>query len=533
MLSTQNIALAVKKISFKVEEDFKFLPWQYVWVIIPDLKIKDEQGNRRAFSILNTENEDNIIEIVARFSESGYKQSLFALDAGDEVTIHGPFGSSFVIDDSTPDNIVMIAGGVGIAAFLPMIETIKNKKLKHRSNLIYLNKDEQSTPFLEELKSLKKSMDFFDYTLKYDKFSSEDAVEASKNLNNNAQWWIVGPQGMVDFVYKILEGVGISRADMIFENFYPTNEYDLTAEDVAKNLAHDNVFAQALENSTNHTIITNSEGIVLYANRAAQETTGYSEQEMLGNTPRLWGGLMSPEFYKELWQRKSSGLPFEGEIINRRKSGEVYYAMAHIAPIFNKQKKVVGFIGTEEDLTELKIQQEKTRNSEERLKFAVEGSRDGLWDWNIKSGDVYLSPQWKAMLGYSNKDLKGRYEEWEKLLHPDDKEKTMKALKAHLDGKTPFFETEYRILCKNGEYKWILARGIVTSRDKKLKPLRAVGTHTDITEARTREKELEKLNKFMVGRELRMVELKKEIEKLSGQKKSPTDGREDHSENKV
>lgn len=533
MVSTENVAQAVKKIRFQVQEDFKFSAWQYIWVELPDLKIQDQKGNRRAFSILNTINEDNIIEIVARFSESGYKQSLFALDTGDTVTFYGPFGSSFVIDEHTPDNIIMIAGGVGIAAFLPMIRTIKDNALKQRSHLIYLNKDEQSTPFLKELKNLKKAMDYFDYTLSYEKLSAKLINNINKDLKNNAQWWVAGSQGMVDFTYKILESEGISRADMVFENFYPTPVHNLTADDVAKNLAHDNVFAQALQNSTNHTIITDAEGTVLYANKAAQNTTGFSEQEILGNTPRLWGGLMSPEFYQELWKRKTSGLPFEGEIINRRKNGELYYAMAHIAPIFDKDKHLVGFIGTEEDLTELKVQQEKTRNSEERLKFAVEGSRDGLWDWNITNGDVYLSPQWKAMLGYSEKDLKGKFEEWERLLYPDDKEKTMKALKEHLEGKTPYFEAEYRIRCKNGEYKWVLSRGIVTSRDRKLKPLRAVGTHTDITDARTRERELEKLNKFMVGRELRMVELKKEIEKLSGQKESQSNDTEDHSENTV
>ncbi len=305
--------------------------WQYVWVEIPNLAIKDVRGNRRAFSILNTKNDDNFVEIVARFSESGYKQSLFALDTGDDVTLYGPFGNSFVIDEKTPDNIIMIAGGVGIAAFLPMINTIKNEKLKQRSYLIYLNKDEESTPFLDELKGLKKNMDFFDYSTVYDKLSVHCINSINKDLKNNAQWWIAGSQGMVDYTYDILESIGVSRADMVFENFYPTPKHNLTADDVAKNLANDNVFAQALENSTNHTIITDSEGIVLYANRAAQNTTGFSEQEILGNTPRLWGGLMSPKFYKDFWKRKTSGLPFEGEIINRRKSGEVYYAMAHIA----------------------------------------------------------------------------------------------------------------------------------------------------------------------------------------------------------
>ena len=519
-MSTETVALAVKKIRFQVQENFDFLPWQYVWVEIPELTIKDEKGNRRAFSILNTQNDDNFVEIVARFSESGYKQSLFALDTGDEVNFYGPFGNSFVIDEKTPDNIIMIAGGVGIAAFLPMINTIKNEKLKQRSYLIYLNKDEESTPFLDELKSLKKSMDFFDYLTVYDKLSTDAINSINKDLKNNAQWWIAGSQGMVDFTYKILKDEGISRADMVFENYYPTPVYNLTADDVAKNLANDNVFAQALENSTNHTIITDSEGTVLYANRAAQVTTGFSEQEILGNTPRLWGGLMSPEFYQELWKRKISGLPYEGEIINRRKSGEVYYAMAHIAPIFDKEKHLVGFIGTEEDLTELKKEQAKTKNSEERLRFAIEGSQDGLWDWNLETDEVYFSPRWKAMLGFKDDEIKASVKEWEKRVHPDDIKAVEELINACIEGKTPFYESTHRVLCKNGKYKWILDRGMVTSRDKAGKALRMVGTHTDVTEEKTREDEITKLNNFMVGRELKMAELKKEIKQLRKQSES-------------
>src|SRR3989344_3711420 len=174
--SVEMVAEAVKRISFKISEPFSFSPGQYVWVEIPELKIKDPKGGRRAFSVSNLQNKENSISIVARLSESGYKQSLFALDPGDEVNIHGPFGSSFTLNNrkSQTKNVIMIAGGVGIASFLSTIETIKNQSSHVKIFLAYFNKKKETTPFLKELEEFKKNNDFFDYTASYDFFSWND-----------------------------------------------------------------------------------------------------------------------------------------------------------------------------------------------------------------------------------------------------------------------------------------------------------------------------------------------------------------------
>lgn len=100
---------------------------------------------------------------------------------------------------------------------------------------------------------------------------------------------------------------------------------------------------------------------MLFASKAAENITGYKQEEILGNTPRLWGGLMSHKFYIDFWKKIKSGESFDGEIINRRKNGEVYYAIAHIDPIFGENKEIIGYIGTEEDISKLiKIDQAKS-----------------------------------------------------------------------------------------------------------------------------------------------------------------------------
>ena len=178
-----------------------------------------------------------------------------------------------------------------------------------------------------------------------------DVRSIAPNLSGDTEWWITGPQMMVDQVVGVLETKQVSRQDMVFENYYPTERHSLTKEIVEAQNSSDNLFAKAIQNSTNHTVITDVNGVVLFANKAAERITGYSLGEIFGNTPRLWGGMMDRKFYSDLWKRVGRGESFSGEIVNRRKNGELYHALAHIAPIFGENEKIIGYIGTEEDIT--------------------------------------------------------------------------------------------------------------------------------------------------------------------------------------
>ncbi|MFX4728916.1 PAS domain-containing protein, partial [Acinetobacter baumannii] len=90
----------------------------------------------------------------------------------------------------------------------------------------------------------------------------------------------------------------------------------------------------------------------------------------------------------------------------------------------------------------------------------------------------------KTMLGYAEQDIGNALSECSERVHPDDLPRVMADVQAHLDGRTPGYRNEHRMLCRNGEYKWILDRGKVISNDADGRPLRMVGTHTDITERR-------------------------------------------------
>ncbi len=139
--------------------------------------------------------------------------------------------------------------------------------------------------------------------------------------------------------------------------------------------------------------------------------------------------------------------------------------------------------------------------SEERWKFATEGVGDGVWDWKVQTNEVYYSKLWKEILGYNESEIGNSFVEWDKRIHPNDKEQALKNLSNYLEGFTPEYKSEHRLLCKDGSYKWILSRGKVIERDNNGSPLRVIGTHSDISERKKADNELyesnEKLQAFL------------------------------------
>ena len=131
---------------------------------------------------------------------------------------------------------------------------------------------------------------------------------------------------------------------------------------------------------------------------------------------------------------------------------------------------------------------------ENRWKLALESSGDGVWDWNVATGDQTHSLQWKEMLGYSALEIGTGYDEFTSRVHPDDLAQAQAAASACLEGKVPDYAVDLRLRCKDGSWKWVLSRGKVVSRDAQGRPLRMIGTHTDINERKQTEAELRALN---------------------------------------
>ncbi|MBG1245637.1 PAS domain-containing sensor histidine kinase [Nostoc sp. NZL] len=136
--------------------------------------------------------------------------------------------------------------------------------------------------------------------------------------------------------------------------------------------------------------------------------------------------------------------------------------------------------------------EEVLRESEQRWQLALRGNNDGIWDWNVKTNEVFFSVRWKEMLGYEDHEISNHLDECVTRVHPDELDWVTQTIQQHFAQKTPFYTIEYRILCKDGTYKWILDRGQALW-DEDGNVVRMVGSHTDITERKQAEKALSNL----------------------------------------
>jgi len=132
---------------------------------------------------------------------------------------------------------------------------------------------------------------------------------------------------------------------------------------------------------------------------------------------------------------------------------------------------------------------ERLRISQERYELAARGASGGLWDWNLRTDELYYSPRWKTMLGYEEDEIEPTLHAWLELVHDEDRSRVDRRLREHLAGKTALFEDTYRIRAKSGEYRWMLCRGLAI-RDATRGPLRVAGSQTDVTEMKRAEARL-------------------------------------------
>lgn len=174
--------------------------------------------------------------------------------------------------------------------------------------------------------------------------------------------------------------------------------------------------------------------------------------------------------------------------------------IAHICqPVVNQAGVYLGRRATNRDISErVRLETERQqaedllRLHEEQLQLALEASGDGLWDWNVVTGEVYYSPRWLAILGYAPEDLPGTLAGWINLMHPDDKPWVMEWLQAHLQESSVSYTFDYRVLTKAGTWLWVANYGKVVARNAAGKALRIIGTQRDISDRKLRELALQR-----------------------------------------
>lgn len=183
----------------------------------------------------------------------------------------------------------------------------------------------------------------------------------------------------------------------------------------------------------------------------------------------------------------ATGKPWQYELAAGDSVNRVWYDV-RLSPILVNDR-VDSAILTANEITERKLAEEALRNSEERFSLAVRGANDGIWDWDLESDQIYFSQRWKKMLGFSESEVSSSPDEWLGRIHPDDLAQVRHDLQAHLEGFTPHFVSEHRIMHKGGAYRWGLVRGLAIRNEGK-KAHRLSGSLTDITARKTTEERL-------------------------------------------
>lgn len=220
----------------------------------------------------------------------------------------------------------------------------------------------------------------------------------------------------------------------------------------------------------------------VFANRAYLDWFGKTKEQMVGITLEQ---LLGPIYPKNLpYLRAAYGgqvQVFEREI--PAPDGRLRSSLATYRPHF-VDGVVRGLLVHVVDVTALKRIEQRHRESEERLELVLEATGAGAWDWNIETGEVFFSNYWMASLGYPLDEAPRTAAFWESLIHPDDLPRVRRALAEHFEGQTPTYECVDRLRRKDGSWRWNLDRGRVVKRTPEGKPLRMVGTDSDLSEQR-------------------------------------------------
>ncbi len=237
-------------------------------------------------------------------------------------------------------------------------------------------------------------------------------------------------------------------------------------------------------------------GAIVDANHTAERLLLRTREDIVGSD---FTGLHPPD------QAAASRGKFREHVREAQRNGEVHM-IEHVAlrsdgttvPVeitaavleFEGRQLLLGIF---RDIGARRAMEEALRESEERWHFAVEGTNDGIWDWNAVTNEVFFSSRWKEMLGFADDEIENRLEEWDSRVHPDDRDAVYADLGRHLAGEAPLYANEHRIRGKDGSFRWVLDRGKVVSWTDDGRPQRVVGAHTDITARKEAELENRRL----------------------------------------
>jgi PAS domain S-box-containing protein len=250
------------------------------------------------------------------------------------------------------------------------------------------------------------------------------------------------------------------------------------------------------------------DGLIKTWNTGALRMTGYGADEIIGTygtSLRTVGDAMLDDFKILMEIAKRDGRA-EREDWWQRKDGQRFLVHLITTPLYDSSGILYGYLKIVRDITVSKRIAAELEASEFLWKNALEGAGGGVWDLNDQAGTIEVSPNLMMMLGYPPDDIPPGPYPWISGINRDDLPRVKEALDAHREGRTPYYSCEHRMRCKDGSMKWMLARGMVVSRDASGKSLRIIGTQSDISHLKSIEQRLNEQNALVMRQNAQLLQ---------------------------
>jgi PAS domain S-box-containing protein len=251
---------------------------------------------------------------------------------------------------------------------------------------------------------------------------------------------------------------------------------------------------------------TTQKGEFIYKsiNPVCEKVIGITSSEIEGKTPEQVLPNNAALSVRERYNRCLSmgeNLTYE-ECLRFNDSEEDSWWLTSLTPLRDEKSQIYRIVVTSVNITSRKQAEAQLRESEERWQLALQGTGDGIFDWNLKTNEAFFSTQYKEMLGYNDSEVENSYQAWRNLVHPEDIELAEATWKAYLNHQIPQYQVEFRLRCKDDSYKWILARGMAQWQSAGV-AIRMIGSHQDISQRKAAQAEIVRLNQQLEARVMR------------------------------
>lgn len=311
----------------------------------------------------------------------------------------------------------------------------------------------------------------------------------------NIEWSIKGASGNSRFLLVNVKTVSINEGSVLYVM------RDITERRKTEELLIENEdrYRTVLETINDGVVLQAASGEILTWNKGAEDIFGIPGEDALGQTSE---GVDWPTIHENgskyhgkdhpSMRTLETCKPCKNEIMGvYQPSGDLRWISINTNPLSSTdEKKPYAVAVSFSDITEFKKVENALRKNEAELRQTLDATTDGIWSWIFKTNELSFSPRYYTMLGYEPNEFPADYENWVKLIHPEDKDKTLAVAEEYMRTKPDVYENEFRLRTKDGEYRWIKTRARVVERDDNFDAVYMIGNHEDITERRKVEENL-------------------------------------------